>query len=424
MAIYSLKHGKIGRSNDKPGTAGAHIRYITRASAKPSLICARMPHNRYAAERWINAEEQADRVNARVCDKLILALPRELNARQRATLTRSFAEKLTKGRAPWYAAIHSSGNDRHNPHAHLVIRDRDVETRKRVIGMSEMGSTQFVRKLWCDVANDHLAMAGLEERISHERLIVQKIKRYPQKPRGPKKKGKAANDEVDMNVVKRDTPELEAEAKADPEAAKRNQIKQLCEAVSEYRHLADALEAEKAAQVKAAELELIATTAQERAAEEQSALEARKLDLAEAQAAYDALHPKGRKAGFGFLGLGSAKRQQADKAAQQLNIAKQAETVAAVVAKRTAGEASNAIAQRDNAWREVESNQARLKTFGTAKDIADALAVLKTSSQHYAEGISMDDLDQARAVDQISEREWHVAVSQMDKLSPDRSRAR
>ncbi|MGB0662131.1 MAG: MobA/MobL family protein, partial [Mangrovicoccus sp.] len=354
MAIYSLQHSAVGRTTHEPGTAGAHIRYITRTSAKPSLICARMPHDRYAAERWINTQEDADRKNARVCDKFIIALPRELNALAKSKLVRSFAERLTKGRAPWYAAIHGSGKDRHNPHVHLVIRDRDIETGKRVIGMSEKGSTEIVRKLWSDVANDHLAMAGFTARISHETLEAQGIERKPQTHRGPETKSRAANDEVDMDVIARDAPESAPGAKPDPEAAKLHQIKQLCEAVAEYRHLVDALEAEKAAQTKAAELELIAITKQEQAAADQASLAAKRQDVVEAEATYAALSPSGRKLGLGFLGIGSAKRQQANQAAQALKIAQQAEAVVARAAQHSAGEVQEACHRRDTAWADVE----------------------------------------------------------------------
>jgi len=66
----------------------------------------------------------------------MLALPKELNDEQRIELVKDFAEHATEGRAPWLAAFHMKGKDARNPHCHLVLRDRDPETNKRVIGTS------------------------------------------------------------------------------------------------------------------------------------------------------------------------------------------------------------------------------------------------------------------------------------------------
>ena len=80
MAIYSLNHSSIGRSTHAAGTAGAHIGYITRSSACLDVLAERMPSAR-AGERggearaWLDAQEAADRKNARVIDKVMLASP-------------------------------------------------------------------------------------------------------------------------------------------------------------------------------------------------------------------------------------------------------------------------------------------------------------------------------------------------------------
>ena len=127
MAIYSLRLAPIGKTTQKrPFTAAAHIRYITRKGAVSHVMSERMPEGRVAAMRWLRSQEKADRVNARVADKLVIALPRELTAQQRVELLWGFAEDLSQGRASWFAAIHAKGKDRDNPHAHLLVRDRDV----------------------------------------------------------------------------------------------------------------------------------------------------------------------------------------------------------------------------------------------------------------------------------------------------------
>jgi hypothetical protein len=180
VAIYSLHHSSIGKSTqDEPYTASAHIRYITRARALSRLEGNRMPTDADEAMDYLRKEEDTSRKNARVLDKVMLALPVELDAEQRAALVRSFAEDVTKGRAPWLAAFHDRGKDAKNPHCHLVIRDRDPKTGKRVIGMSEAGSTERLRELWEQHANDALADAGLDIRIDRRTLEEQGIRRKP-----------------------------------------------------------------------------------------------------------------------------------------------------------------------------------------------------------------------------------------------------
>lgn len=181
LAIYSLNHRFIGKTAQKqPYTAAAHISYITRGQACSRVIAERMPDGSKDAQEWIKTQEDGDRKNARVCDKLMIALPKELDAEQRVELVREFAEKATTGRASWMAAIHDKkGNDRDNPHCHLMVRDRDPETGRRVIQTSERGSTERFRELWAEVANDHLERAGVSERIDHRSLEDQGLDREP-----------------------------------------------------------------------------------------------------------------------------------------------------------------------------------------------------------------------------------------------------
>jgi hypothetical protein len=180
VAIYSLHHATIGKSTQKRAfTAAAHVRYIARRKACSRLLAERMPSSSARAQRWLRAQEDADRKNARVCDKVLLALPRELSREQRAELVRSFAEAATHGRASWLAAFHETGKDAHNPHCHLLIRDRDPATGRRACGMSERGSTERLREAWERTANLALEQAGRAERIDRRTLEAQGIRRRP-----------------------------------------------------------------------------------------------------------------------------------------------------------------------------------------------------------------------------------------------------
>lgn len=196
MAIYSLNLKSIGRTTHAPGTAGAHLLYIARDGAEPELVSEHMPLDPNDARAWMNRAEMADRKNARVIDKVRLALPRELTPEQRMALVQDFARDLTDNKVAWYAAIHAKGKDAHNPHCHLVIRDRDLETGKRILKLSdsprdrakaglEPKAVDWVREKWETHANRALEQAGHDVRIDRRTLEAQGIDREPTIHIGP-----------------------------------------------------------------------------------------------------------------------------------------------------------------------------------------------------------------------------------------------
>lgn len=187
MAIYSLHHTWLGKShvNYKPGVGRAHANYITRESSCTRLFGARMPTERQWLKAWLNAQEIGDRKNARIIDKVMVALPIELTPSQREALIRAYCEQVSEGRTGWVAAIHDLGKDAHNPHAHIIFRDRDVVTGRRVIMTTERGSTERLRKDWEEAANRALEDAGLDIRIDRRSLAAQGIQRDAPAHRGP-----------------------------------------------------------------------------------------------------------------------------------------------------------------------------------------------------------------------------------------------
>ncbi|MAJ64478.1 MAG: hypothetical protein CL557_12755 [Alphaproteobacteria bacterium] len=215
MAIYSLNHKSIGRATHQPGTASAHLKYITRPRAASEIIAEHMPSETTPAMRWMDAEEQASRKNARVIDKVMVALPRELDAIERAELVTAFACEVTKGRVPWVAAIHDMGKDAQNPHAHFAFRDKDIDTGKRVLRLSdserdrtkaglEPNGTEWLRMTWERCANEALEKAGHAARIDRRSLEAQGIEREPTVHIGPKANELAAIDKVPPSKVAND----------------------------------------------------------------------------------------------------------------------------------------------------------------------------------------------------------------------------
>lgn len=164
--------------------------YITRTGACREVIGSDMPvpaagERGGEARAWLDRQEEADRKNARVIDKVTIALPRELDAMQRVELVRAFAAEVTQGRVAWLAAVHDQGKDADNPHAHVVLRDRDLETGKMALRMSQSGSTEMLRGTWERVCNAALERAGMDERIDRRTLEAQGIERIPTKHIGP-----------------------------------------------------------------------------------------------------------------------------------------------------------------------------------------------------------------------------------------------
>lgn len=196
MAIYSLHHKSIGRTTHKAGRAGAHIRYISRRSAEPIVVAHLMPADWKAAKRWLDREERSGRKNERVADLIMVALPIELNHDQREQLVKSYIARLTRGKVPSYAAIHQTGEDEHNPHAHILIRDKSPSDGRRVLLMSERGSTKRIRKEWAEEASMALKMAGFNIKLDHRSYADRNLNIVPGRHRGPGWRKKRSTQKV------------------------------------------------------------------------------------------------------------------------------------------------------------------------------------------------------------------------------------
>lgn len=204
MAFFSLHMSFIGKSKQaQPYTASAHISYITREQAASAILGARMPLDPEAAMEWMDHEEDSDRRNARMIDKLIVALPIELDLEQHTQLVTAFGELVSRGKVPWMAAIHATAAEinekgQFNPHAHIIIRDRDQDG-KRVLCTSDniqafrqsgkpvpdfyegfQSVADKIRHDWEQVVNQHLELAGLEVRVDRRSLKEQGIDRQAQ----------------------------------------------------------------------------------------------------------------------------------------------------------------------------------------------------------------------------------------------------
>lgn len=186
MALFSLHHSFVGKTTQKQAyTASAHVSYITRPQAATAILGARMPLETEEAMEWLDEAEDLGRKNARVIDKLTVALPVELTHDQNVQLVNAYCERMSQGRASWIAAIHDTDAEinekgQFNPHAHIVFHDRDFETGKRVMKTTSQGSTDRFREAWEYETNLHLRQAGQDARIDRRSLKDQGIEREAQ----------------------------------------------------------------------------------------------------------------------------------------------------------------------------------------------------------------------------------------------------
>lgn len=197
MAIYSLNVATVGKSTHAPGTAGAHLRYIAREDAASHVEAAHMPDDPQQARSWMDSYEREARKNARLMNKVRLALPRELTHEQNVVLARNFVADLTGGRIPSFIAVHDQGKDARNPHAHIVLIDRDMNTGKRLLMLSDSprdrrkaglpeNGVEWIRTKWEHHANQALERDGHEARIDRRTLEAQGIERDAQIHIGPR----------------------------------------------------------------------------------------------------------------------------------------------------------------------------------------------------------------------------------------------
>ncbi len=223
-ALTRHDHDSFGKTTNRAGAAGDNVAYNARENetrlAKERSASDNVAYNAredvtYAvrshiipadpreAEAWFRQEEQGDRKNARMSDRFIGALPRELTPEQCIEAVEKFCRDITQDRIPWHFALHLELDKKNvpewNPHAHIIFRDRDIETGRRFLftsahpkeraELAEKGihawTTKDFRVEWEGQMNRALERAGYDARIDHRSLAEQGIDREPQIHIGP-----------------------------------------------------------------------------------------------------------------------------------------------------------------------------------------------------------------------------------------------
>ncbi|MFG1413989.1 MobA/MobL family protein [Xanthobacter sp. VTT E-85241] len=158
-AYFRLEHSAVNRASKGDGYLSAHANYAANTNKCTRVIHINGHTNRHAIQRLIADHEQSvTRKNARLADKILLSLPVELSEAHRHQAVQRFLRSITfDGRTRAIAFYHS--DHAHNPHAHVILLDRDVETGQPVALMGanrqnrlkaglEPNATEWLRKTW------------------------------------------------------------------------------------------------------------------------------------------------------------------------------------------------------------------------------------------------------------------------------------
>ncbi len=98
-SLPTFKHTSIGAKTHKPRTATAHLSYIMRSEAMTEFQAENMPGGERGTRVFFDRlwEKGGMKESARIADKLMIALPVELDREQRYELVRSFMQELGHG---------------------------------------------------------------------------------------------------------------------------------------------------------------------------------------------------------------------------------------------------------------------------------------------------------------------------------------
>lgn len=225
MAIYHLSTKPISRKSGRTSTASSAYRsgtkiedkrtgkthdYTKRSGVVISDCFVFKDKEKIKLDRsqvWNTAEDKEKRKDSRTAREIVINLPHELTKEQRHELVKDFTESLAKKyNVAIDYAIHlpDKEGDQRNHHCHIMMTTRTVELDKNnnlVFGdktaielgnkdLAKLGlptSQEQIKQLraeWASLANHHLEMAGIAERIDHRSHAERGLDTLPTKKLG------------------------------------------------------------------------------------------------------------------------------------------------------------------------------------------------------------------------------------------------
>jgi len=198
MAIYHLRATMISRSQGRSATAASAYRvaeriedrrtgltfdYAARGGVDHTEILA--PDHapdwvRDRSELWNRVEESETRKNSQVAREVRVALPDELTHAQRLELVREFVRSQFVDRGMVAdIALHAPGRigDERNHHAHILLTTREIAAEGFTTKNRDWNKVEVLegwREAWARDSNAALERAGIEDRVDHRTLVVQR----------------------------------------------------------------------------------------------------------------------------------------------------------------------------------------------------------------------------------------------------------
>lgn len=237
MAIYHLSVKTISRSAGRSVTAAAAYRasekivdartgeihdYTHKKGVLSTDIILPKDAPEWAKDRealWNAAELSETRKNSTVGREFEIALPSELDDKQRRQFALAFAKEIVeRHQCVADVAIHepSKGGDDRNYHAHVLCSTRRLgpngfHQKTRELDEVKQGEVVRWRERFAVVQNQHLREAGYPERVDHRSLEDQGIDRVPTVHLGPaatnyeRRTGKSSfrREELEQEITER-----------------------------------------------------------------------------------------------------------------------------------------------------------------------------------------------------------------------------
>jgi ATP-dependent exoDNAse (exonuclease V) alpha subunit len=203
MAIYRLEAKIVSRGKGHSAVAAAAYRtgtklrdersdkihdYSSRTKGVVESVILR-PENAPAfsqetASLWNEVERSEKRKDAQLAREFILAVPKELNAKQQMECAVSWAQKELVGKGMVAEVSLHNPKGGKNPHVHILCTMRTVEgdkfSSKKPREWNEKPQLHDWRETWCKAENAALEKAGHPERVDHRSLKDRGIDRIPE----------------------------------------------------------------------------------------------------------------------------------------------------------------------------------------------------------------------------------------------------
>lgn len=431
-AYFRLEHSAVNRARQGWGYLAAHANYAANQRKCTQIIHVNGADNRHAIQNLIAAHEYSlTRKNARVADKILLSLPIELAEDHRHEAVRRFLRSITfDGRTRAIAFYHS--DHAHNPHAHVILLDRDVQTGLPVAMMGanrqnrlkaglEANATEWLRMTWeadCNSVFSDFDYAlevdrrsnlerGLEEAGEHRGWQAENDNAEDVAP--PDAPIKTDESDLQPDNVADDIDEAEqgeeemayvAEGGLKPEkmtTAERIQVARM--AAQEARAVQAAIERKAHALQRYESAKVVAMRAAQAHGSQSIVTQAAEQKEYQARAAYQATHtPDGKAKGFRLSLFGrtlwqSEARRQAEQAARSFSSAQYTAEFARKDLDASAHQSQAEAKRAQELFAEAEKQVQYLQTvYGTDQEAQEAMDAYRESVHKHLDGISMNEI--------------------------------